>query len=288
MIKKIICLLLLSSLMLPATAQQMQLEVIPLNNSTSDQVIPVIRPLLAPGGTVTGMNNQLVIKTTPANLVEIKQLLETIDRPLRSLMITVQQGINQSGNRQNSSISGEYGPGNARISSQTDRPQTGGVVLTGRDRNGNIVRYNTADSQTSNNNNNTYSVQTLEGRPAYIQTGLSVPIPNQNTIITRNGVVVQNTTEYRDANSGFYVLPRVSGNIVTLMVAPQMSSVNQGRIPTFEVQNVQTTVSGRLGEWIQIGGLDQSTQGSNRTITGTSNRQLDEQRTVLIKVEEIR
>lgn len=288
MIKKIIYLLLLSSLSLPVTAQQMQLEVISLNNSTPDNVVTVIRPLLAPGGTVTSMNNQLVIKTTPANLAEIKQLLETIDRPLRSLMITVQQGVNQSGNDRSSSISGEYRTDNARITNRADRRQQDGVVISGRDSNGNIIRYNIADTQTSNNNNNTYSVQTLEGNPAFIQTGQSVPVPNQNAIITRNGVVVQNTTEYYDATSGFYVLPRISGNIVTLMVAPQMASVNPGRVPTFEVQNVQTTVSGRLGEWIQIGGLDQSKQGSNRTITGTSNRQLDEQRTVLIKVEEIR
>ena len=169
------------------------------------------------------------------------------------------------------------------------RHRTGGIVISGGDSNGNRIQYNAMDSQTSNNNNNTSRVQILERKPAFIQIGQSVPIPSQNTVITRNGVVIENNTmEFRDATSGFYVLPRISGDIVTFMVAPQMSSVNPGRIPTFEVQNVQTTVSGRLGEWIQIGGLNQSEQGSNRSITGSSNRLASEQRTVLLKVEEIR
>ncbi len=56
----------------------MQLEVIPLQKRMVDEVIQIIRPLVAPGGTVTGMNNQLIIKTTPSNLAEIKQVLRKL------------------------------------------------------------------------------------------------------------------------------------------------------------------------------------------------------------------
>jgi len=283
-----ITVLLLYLFSFPLTAQQLKLEIIPLNHSTTDTVVPVIRPLLAPGGSVSGMNNQLIVKTTPANLVEIKQLLETIDRPLRNLMITVQQGINRSEYLQGGAVSGTVGSGNVTLGNRTGQPSPGGVVLSGRDSNGNIIRYSGSNTQNNNTSDNTYSVQTLEGEPAYIQTGQSVPVPNRNTVITRNGVVIQDGTEYRDASSGFYVLPRVNGRHVTLMVAPRLSSVNPGRVPTFDIQSVQTTVTGRLGEWIQIGGLDQS-ESTNRQIPGGSNsRQVEEQRSVLIKVEEIR
>jgi type II secretory pathway component GspD/PulD (secretin) len=287
MMNKIISLVVLTFLVLPAAAQQLQLEVIPLNHSTPEQVISVIRPLLAPGGTVTGMNNQLIVKTTPGNLAEIKQVLGTIDRPLRRLMITVQQGINRTSDGRNLSVSGEYRSGNAGITGNTGR-QTGGITISGRDDDGNVIRYNVEDSSSTSDNSNTYSVQALEGQPAYIQTGRSVPVPAQNTVITRNGVVIQNSTEYYDASSGFYVLPRVSGNIVTLMIAPRMSEVNPGRVPTFEIQNVETTVSGRLGEWIDIGGLSQVQQGGNRGLLSGGNTQRQEQRSILIKVDEIR
>jgi len=285
--RKIYCLLLLSVWILPATAQQMQIEVIPLNHSTPEQVIKVIRPLLSPGGTVTGMNNQLIVKTTPGNLVEIRQVLETIDRPLRRLMITVMQGINRTDAGQGQSVTGEYGNGDVGVTNRSDR-QSGGLIITGQDSEGNTIRYNVTDTQSSSDNSHTYSVQTLEGQPAFIQTGQSVPVQNQNTVITRNGVLVRDTVEYHDASSGFYVLPRISGNTVTLMVAPRLSEVNQGRIPVFEVQNVQTTVSGRLGEWLDIGGLNQSRQSNNRSVLTGRDTQRGEQRSILIKVDEIR
>ena len=57
-------------------AAEMKLEVIPLHNRNADEIIPIIQPLVHEGGTVTGMNNQLIIKTTAANLVEIKQILD--------------------------------------------------------------------------------------------------------------------------------------------------------------------------------------------------------------------
>jgi len=272
----------------PLYAQQLKLEIIPLNHSTTDTVVPVIRPLLAPGGSISGMNNQLIVKTTPDNLVEIKQLLETLDRPLRSLMITVQQGIDRSEYLQGGAVSGTIGSGNVTLNNRTGQPSPGGVVLSGSDSNGNVIQYNGSNTQNNNTSNNTYSVQTLEGEPAYIQTGQSVPVPNRNTVITRNGVVIQDGMEYRDASSGFYVLPRVNGRNVTLMVAPRQSSVNPGRVPTFDIQSVQTTVTGRLGEWIQIGGLDQSSSANRQIPGGSNSRQVDELRSVLIKVEEIR
>lgn len=280
--------ILLLTLSMQVYAQQMQLEVISLDNRTTDQVIPVIRPLLVPGGSVNGMNNQLIVKTTPANLAEIKQILQTIDRPLRSLMITVQQGIDRSEYLQGGRISGEVGYDDVTLSNRSAQAQSGGVIISGRDSKGNVIRYNNTNTRTSTDNNHTYSVQTLEGEPAFIQTGQSVPLPNRNTIITRNGVVVQDTVEYHDARSGFYVMPRISGNTVTLMIAPRLTTVNQGRLPTFDVQSVETTISGRLGEWIEIGGLNRSERGNNSNIGGSGNRQVDEHRTVLIKVVEIR
>ena len=67
------------ALALAAQAQQQVLEVITLGYRQAEEVIPMLRPLLAPGGTLTGMNNRLVVRTTPANLAEIKQVLGAVD-----------------------------------------------------------------------------------------------------------------------------------------------------------------------------------------------------------------
>ena len=69
------------------------MEIIPLQHRMTDDVVPILRPLVAPGGTITGMNNQLIIKTTPDNLAEIKNVLQSLDRSPRRLLITVKQDI---------------------------------------------------------------------------------------------------------------------------------------------------------------------------------------------------
>ena len=52
--------LLLIGLVGAAHAQQTTLEVITLNSRNAEEVIPILKPLLAPQGTITGLNNRLV------------------------------------------------------------------------------------------------------------------------------------------------------------------------------------------------------------------------------------
>jgi type II secretory pathway component GspD/PulD (secretin) len=68
---------------------QQALEIIPLRHRTVDQVLPVLQPLVEPGGALTGQSGQLIVRASPANLAEIKRALEAIDRPLRRLQISV-------------------------------------------------------------------------------------------------------------------------------------------------------------------------------------------------------
>ena len=74
---------------LAALAQAQSLEIIPLRHRTPDQVLPALRPLLEPGGTLSGHSNQLFLRASPANVAEIRRALETLDQPLRRLLISV-------------------------------------------------------------------------------------------------------------------------------------------------------------------------------------------------------
>ena len=76
--------LLLALLAGVAHAQQ-QLEIINLKSRTADQVLPQLRPFVEPGGTLSGMNNQVFIRASEANRRQIKELLAAIDRPPRRL-----------------------------------------------------------------------------------------------------------------------------------------------------------------------------------------------------------
>jgi type II secretory pathway component GspD/PulD (secretin) len=65
------------------------LEIITLRHRTADQVLPALRPLLEPSAALTGQRNQLMVRTSPANLADLRLALEALDRPLRRLQISV-------------------------------------------------------------------------------------------------------------------------------------------------------------------------------------------------------
>src|SRR5438105_7458395 len=75
-------------LALPASAQN-SLEIIPLRHRTAEQVLPALQGLVEPGGTLSGQGSQLIVRTTPANLAEIRRALAAIDTPARRLQISV-------------------------------------------------------------------------------------------------------------------------------------------------------------------------------------------------------
>lgn len=269
-------------------AEQMKLELIPLQYRNVDEIIPILRPLVVPGGSVTGMNDQLIIKTTPGNLQELRQVLAGIDKAARRLMITVKQNIDGNIHTREHGVSGQYRNDDVFVSNRDGNRNRNGLSVGIADKEGNNLKYRNLSTRSSLDDKNTFQVQTLDGKAAFIQTGQQVPIANRNAYVTHGGnFVVQDTIDYHDVSSGFYVLPRVSGDRVTLQVSPQLSRVQPNQGAVFEVQNAETTTVGRLGEWIEIGGVDQHFDSENREILSSSRQKGYEKRNILIRVDEI-
>jgi len=273
-----------------AWAQVMVLEVIPLGYRTADQVIPVIQPMVAPGGTLSGLQNQLVVRTTPENLAEIKRILASIDSVPRKLLISVRQDMQATRNERGGEISGRIGNDNARVVVPGSGDRSGGrvVIRQGDDR----VSGRAFDSGTSASERGTQSVQVLEGREAYVQVGQSAPYTQREVRRTVVGgrVVEQvvDSTQYRDANTGFYVLPRLNGDVVNLEISPQRESFSRGAPGAVQTQRAATSVSGRLGEWMEIGGISRSGSGQQSVLLGRTATRESDQRAVWVKVEELR
>ncbi len=272
------------------SAESMTLEVIPLKHRLTEEIIPVLRPLLQPGGTITGMNNQLIIKTTPDNLAQIRSVLDSLDRSPRRLLIRVKQGIMTNTDQQEHAVSGRISTGD--ISAEVnDHPSGGhdGVIISGQDSEGNFIRYRGNESRINSDEGNTFMVRTTEGYPAYIAVGQSIPVSTQSALAPPGGgVIVNESTEYINADSGFYVMPRLNGDRVTLLIAPRLTKVGPGKAPVLDVQDVETTVSGRLGEWMEVGGIDRQSRQDSRELLSSSGQRGQESRSVLIRVDEIK
>lgn len=231
----------------PTLAQQ-EMEIIPLQNRTVDQVLPALLPLVEAGGALSGMNNQLILRGSPKNRTQIKQALAAIDTPPRRLMIRVSQNRGAENNTARS-----------------------------------VDTRSVRDARVAQN------VQTVEGARAFIQTGQSLPLPLRQTVLSAKGVTTSESVVYRDIGQGFYAVPRLAGDQVTLEISPQSDTASG--VGTINTQRLSTTVSGRLGEWIELGGNGQQETGnvrdqSNQWSAGTND--LRDRRSIWLQVEELR
>src|SRR3990172_4703612 len=87
-------------------AEEITTEVITLKHRLAAEVLPIIKPLIPPPGGVSALDAQLILRTTPANLAEIRTLLDKVDIAPRQLLITVRQGAQRDTQRDEIKMSG--------------------------------------------------------------------------------------------------------------------------------------------------------------------------------------
>ena len=270
----------------PAQAQQPALEVITLKYRNADQVIPVLKPLLAPGGTLSGMQNRLIVRTTPQNLAELRQVLDTLDAAPRRLLISVRQEGSAETGRSAAEVSGSVRSGDVRATVPGSGSREGGAVAIrrGDDR----VRARIQDSRSAATDRSVQTLQVMEGGEAWIQVGQSVAVQGSSVTVGPQGAQASQATSYRDTGSGFRVRPRVSGQNVTLEISTRRDSVADADSQHFNVQRVDTMVTGRLGEWLELGGIARQGTLTERGTLSRSTRSDADDRRILLKVEELR
>jgi len=277
-------LLLVLALLFACAAEAGDLQFIQLHNRQADELIPVVQPLLDADDAVTGSGYQLIVRTSPQRFAQIEALVRQLDSELHQLVISVRQGGSTGGSDESYSASGSMGTGEVRIGVETpNRSSPGGSITTyGSNGSGSIRAYR-SDSQQSSNASQRLMV--LEGQWATIDAGQAVPIQRQIVTQTPYGQQVQQVTEYANATSGFDVRPRLNGNEVTLEIAPYRRHLSSGYNGATDTQSISSTVRGRLGEWIEIGGVDETSNGSDSGIGYSNGSSRSDSGSVWLKVE---
>jgi len=267
-----------------AAVAQQQLEIINLKSRTAEQVLPQLRPFVEPGGTLSGMNNQIFLRASEANRRQIKELLAAIDRPPRRLLISVRQDADSAATARGGEVSGRVSSGGTVIESR--RTVVGGVGVEVR-RGDDVVRGQVYDSRSAGSERVAQQVQVVEGGKATINVGTSVPVPLRQTVLTPSGAIVSETTVYRDLGTGFTAEPQLAGNNVTLTISPSHDTPGSYGPGSANIQRLTTTVSGRLGEWIDLGGSVEERTGESSGLTRYSTRGGSSGRRVQLKVDEL-
>jgi len=255
--------------------------VLPLQHRTVEEILPLVRPLLEPDGAATGMNSQLILRGSAQNLAEIRAILPTLDVAARRMRIWVRQGLSRRDDGRQVGASGTVGLGrDARVTVVDPVPAGGLVIQSGQGADGLSARMQAVRNETADER--TQQVQALEGHPAQIRIGQSLPMVQRQWAQAGGQLQVVESIAYREVESGFQALPRISGNTVTLEIYVQN---DQPGVAVVNTQRLLTTVSGRPGEWLSLGGQQrQGTQGASRVL-GADSQKLEELSSVQLKVE---
>jgi type II secretory pathway component GspD/PulD (secretin) len=254
-------------------------------------MIPMLAPLVGPEGTVTGMENKLVVRTTEENLRQLKAVLASLDSPPRRLMITVRRGVAAQALGREHSLSGRHRSGDLSVQVQDPGSAQGFGITAGDSRNNDPgashIRYRTLNTHSQSDRNTDYRVQTLDGRAAFIQTGSAYPIAEHSIASTPYGTHISEGVRYYEANSGVYVVPRLNGNQVTLEVHPHTARPNPTLAGAFDHAQMLTTSAGQLGQWISLGGIDQNSNYESGVALTQTRRRDSEISQTWVMVEEL-
>ncbi len=273
------------------------LVVVDLRYRTAEELLPVLRPLVGTDVSLSAIDYKLLVRGNASDVARIREALAVLDRAPKQLSISVRYGSAPQSN------SIDLSARTNKDNKDESRFENRGTKIVVR---GGIVTSTATDSNVS-------SIRVLEGHSAHISDGQSVPVVTAFVlpqIMGRQlsagsasggpaniGPNIGIATDYREITSGFDVLPRVNGDRVTLDIATQQqrltdSNSGSANLPSYAtMQRATTTLAGRLGEWIDLGGVSSAVEErrSNVDLVGGSRRTTtrSDRRSISVKIEQV-
>lgn len=253
------------------------LEVITLQHRPAETLIPLIQPLVDDVGIVTGRNDQLIVRTTQDQFAQIRTLVRELDTPPVRLLVTVQQLQGAAVQQQGLDLTG-----NALTSDPL-------VMSNGHNRQ--KLHLESEKHHVRHGDNLFQQIQVIAGSEAFIEMGKQLPfvepINRVDWIYSTGPYGSEYNIQSEPVKSGFYVRPQVHGDWVTLEVLPhreQPSSNGGGRILK---QQIATTITGQLGEWLEVSSQHIHNHRKDHTIVHSTQAMDQTNRRVLVKVNRI-
>ncbi len=243
-------------LVLSVRADPLELEIVSLQHRLARDLLPIILPMMAPGGTATGTSNQLVLRSTQENLAELRKIIQTLDTRLQQLRISVTLNA--------SAVAADTPDETIRTHTHGDRVGSHFVI-------------------------------SMEGQRAFLVTGQEIPqpqFPMRGNATPRVGDpqnVGRNQSvggiEYHETTSGIYVTPHLQGEQVTIDIAPRYAQSQEGGNGIIDTNRAETTVTGRLGRWIPVGGSQVSYGEQGSEMLARTGQQGDNSVALWVKVD---
>lgn len=266
----VLCTLLLAvSMQLNAATE---LKIITLQHRFAEDIVLAIEPLVGYDGSVTAIQNQLIIRTQSSNMANIEQVVNALDVERNNLKITVSRQSNLNDSADGFTVNGRKRIGNVEIGTRRFLNNSPDGVQIGIE----------------NNQNNTFSssnqfINVIDGERAFIRVGQSVPFTQEWVVLTNRYISQQTTTEFVDVSTGFAVRPRSIGSQIEVEITPRIAKLNQSGFIDFE--ELSTVVRVNKGQWLDIGGIMQQKDEVSRAILSRQNTGQNQDNSLSIRVD---
>lgn len=247
-----------------AMAQQTEFKIISLKHRFANDIIGAIEPMMAPGESVSAIDNHILLRAYPDRIEEIEMLIDTLDQAQKTFKINVSH-------------------------QQDDTLETDGIAAGGNVTIGNVKRRRSQvgilldDSKQQRKTQSEQFLRVMDGQNAYIQVGEIVAFTQQWVDLSQRFPQLQTLLTFRDVTSGFAVRPRSIGDEVELEITPRMMRMNGSGVIDFK--EVSTVVRVRPNTWVDIGGVMSSQDEVSRMILSRQQSSLRNRGTLRIMVE---
>ena len=269
--KKLLLILLLMSC---CAVAETEFKIITLQHLFASDLLPIIAPMVGADGAANGMNNQLIVRTTPERMLEIEAIVAKLDVTKVNRKITVKSSNDVQSQQERTEATGAVKVGKVTVANDRRAAPNSGRV--------DIERNSSNSSQNSNQ-----FVSVLDGERAFIKVGQIVPFTQEWVTITRRYIQIDKTTDWHEITTGFAVRPRTIGDAynkqVELEITPRIAKLNSQGFIDFE--DLKTIIHAKLGDWVDIGGTMQTNDDVSRKILGVQRVSSQRQSTLVIKVE---
>lgn len=266
----ITCLLLLASASYADSIHHFDLR-----SRTADEIIPIIQPLLQQNESVSGTGFLLFIQTSNQRASELKHLIESIDQRGKTLRISVtsDERLVAHENAIQSSVRIESGDASV-IVGQANRNSGTNVTIKGK--------YTTRNTES----NKTQFINVEEGAPAFVSKDTLRLIPVTSFIGTNRGVSAIDHTEVNIRSDGFYVEARtIDEQFATIEIQSFASGNQSNRNFEDEQLSVDTTLRANIGQWVELGGIGESSSSASSGILSRTQRSEDRFNRIFLKIE---
>ncbi len=225
------------------------MEIYTLQNQAADAMLPVLNGVLMAGESVNAYNNSLIVSASATSQKKVADLLAKLDTSPRNLLISVRNNRADESKDGRVAVSGGIKQGELVLGAPAPIVSPNGMVM----RQGGL-RVTANNEQRQTNTQQIQQVRAIEGSPVSVSSGQRAAY----TLPDRYG---NRATHYVNAEQGVYVTARIVGNRVLLDISSNHDKFSATHAGVIDTENLRASVSGAVGEWINLGGI--TTQESN-------------------------